>query len=129
MFLIDSSVWVEYLRPTGSQKVKERVRGILQKEETVSCGIVIVEILRGAKNEKEFQTLKDSLVNLPQIPIDERVIERAANWGFLLDRKGRSISTTDLFIASAAYKNACLLHSDNDFKVMASVVDLEEEKI
>ncbi|MGD0627362.1 MAG: PIN domain nuclease [Thermodesulfobacteriota bacterium] len=129
MFLIDSSVWVEYLRPTGSQKVKERVRGILQKEEAVSCGIVIVEILRGAKNEKEFQTLKDSLVNLPQIPIDERVIERAANWGFLLDRKGRSISTTDLFIASAAYKNACLLHSDNDFKVMASVVDLEEEKI
>ena len=129
MFLVDSSVWVEYLRPTGSQKVKERVRGILQKEEAVSCGIVIVEILRGAKNEKEFQTLKDSLVNLPQIPIDERVIERAANWGFLLDRKGRSISTTDLFIASAAYKNACLLHSDNDFKVMASVVELEEEKI
>jgi hypothetical protein len=129
MFLIDSSVWVEYLRPTGSQKVKERVRGILQKEEAISCGIVIVEILRGAKNEKEFQTLKDSLVNLPQIPIDERVIERAANWGFLLDRKGRSISTTDLFIASAAYKNACLLHSDNDFKVMASVVELEEEKI
>ena len=129
MFLIDSSVWVEYLRPTGSQKVKERVRGILQKEEAISCGIVIVEILRGAKNEKEFQTLKDSLVNLPQIPIDERVIERAANWGFLLERKRRTISTTHLFIASAAYKNACLLHSDNGFRVMASVVDLEEERI
>jgi len=129
MFLIDSSVWVEYLRPTGSQKVKERVRGILQKEEAVSCGIVIVEILRGAKNEKEFQTLKDSLVNLPQIPIDERVIERAANWGFLLDRKGKNISTTDLFIAAAAHKNACLLHSDRDFEVIASAVDLEEEKL
>jgi len=129
MFLIDSSVWVEYLRPTGSQKVKERVRGILQKEEAVSCGIVIVEILGGAKNEKEFQTLKDSLTSLPQIPVDERVIERAANWGFLLERKGKNISTTDLFIAAAAYKNACLLHSDIDLKVIASVVDLEEEKI
>jgi len=129
MFLIDSSVWVEYLRPTGSQKVKERVRGILQKEEAVSCGIVIVEILRGAKNEKDFQTLKDSLVNLPQIPIDEGVIERAASWGFLSDRKGKNISTTDLFIASAAYKNACLLHSDRDFEAIASVVDLAEEKI
>ncbi len=82
MFLIDSSVWVEYLRPTGSQKVKERVRGILQKEEAISCGIVIVEILSGVKNEKEFQMLKNSLLSLSQIPIDERVIERAANWGF-----------------------------------------------
>jgi predicted nucleic acid-binding protein len=57
MFLIDSSAWIEYLRPKGSQDVKERVRDILQKEEAVSCGIVIVEILRGAKNEKDFQLL------------------------------------------------------------------------
>ena len=129
MFLIDSSVWIDYLRPTGSQRVKERVRGILQKEEAASCGIVTVEILRGAKNEKEFQTLKESLLSLPQIPIDEGVIERAATWGFLLDRKGRRISTTDLFIAAAAYKKACLLHSDRDFEVIASFVDLEEERI
>jgi predicted nucleic acid-binding protein len=127
MFLIDSSVWIEYLRPDGSQKVKKRVREILQKEEAVSCGIVIVEILRGAKNEKNFQTLHDSLISLPQIPIDDAVIERASRWGFLLDRKGKVVSTTDLLIASAAYKKACLLHLDNDFKMITSPFDLEEE--
>ena len=58
MFLIDSSAWIEYLRPKGSIKVKERIRNILQKEEAVSCGIV---------------------------------------------------STTDLLIASAAYKKARLI--------------------
>jgi predicted nucleic acid-binding protein len=129
MFLIDSSVWVEYFRAKGSQKIKERVKAILQRDDAVSCGIVIVEILRGARNEKDFQILRDSLVSLPQIPIDDTVIERASKWGFLLDRKGKVVSTTDLLIASSAYKKACLLHSDSDFEVIASAADLEEERI
>ncbi|MGO8988681.1 MAG: PIN domain nuclease [bacterium] len=129
MFLIDSSAWIEYLRPKGSRKIKERVKEILQKEEAVSCGVVVVEILRGAKNEKDFRSLHESLTSLPQIPIDDAVIERAAQWGFLLDRKGKSVSTTDLFIAAAAYKKACLLHIDRDFRIISSVVELDEERI
>lgn len=129
MFLIDSSLWIEYFRPRGSQKIKERLREVLQKEEAVCCGIVVVEILRGAKNEKDFQSLQDALMSLPQIPIDDAVIERASRWGFLLDRKGKFVSTTDLVIAAAAYKIARLLHSDNDFERLSSIIDLEEEKI
>jgi hypothetical protein len=129
MFLIDSSIWVEYLRPKGSKKVKDRLREILQKEEAVSCGIVVVEILRGAKNEEDFRSLHDSLVSLPQIPIDDAVIERASKWGFLLDRKGKTVSSTDLLIAAAVYKKAKLLHLDRDFEVISSAVDLEEERI
>jgi len=129
MFLIDSSVWIEYLRPKGSKKVKEKVREILQKEEVVSCGVVVVEILRGAKNEEDFQSLHDSLISLPQIPIDEAVIEQASKWGFLLDRKGKSISTTDLLIAAAAHKKAQLLHADSDYEIISSIVDLDEERI
>jgi predicted nucleic acid-binding protein len=129
MFLVDSSVWIEYLRPKGSPKVKERIRIILQRDEVVSCGIIVVEILRGAKNEKDFESLKDSLMSLPQIPIDDTVIERASKWGFLLDRKGKVVPTTDLFIASAAYEKACLLHSDSDFEIIGSMVDLEQERM
>jgi hypothetical protein len=129
MFLIDSSLWIEYFRPKGSNKIKERVKDVLQKEEAVSCGIIVVEILRGAKNEKDFQSLQDALMSLPQIPIDDAVIERASRWGFLLDRKGKFVSTTDLVIAAAAYKTARLLHSGSDFETISSVIDLEEEKI
>jgi predicted nucleic acid-binding protein len=102
---------------------------ILQRDEVVSCGIIMVEILRGAKNEKDFESLRDSLMSLPQIPIDETVVERASRWGFLLERKGKVVSTTDLIIASAAYKNACLLHSDSDFDTIGSMVDLEQERM
>lgn len=129
MFLIDSSAWIEYLRPDGAKRAKERVREVLQREEAVSCGVVTVEILRGARNEKDFQTLKDSLMSLPQIPLDDTVIERASRWGFMLDRKGKVVSTTDLLIASSAYKKARLLHIDSDFEMIASTVGLEEEKL
>jgi predicted nucleic acid-binding protein len=69
------------------------------------------------------------LISLPQIPIDETVIERASRWGFLLARKGKVVPTTDLIIASAAYKKARLLHADSDFDTIASIVDLEQEKM
>jgi predicted nucleic acid-binding protein len=129
MFLIDSSAWVEYLHPKGSRKVKDRVREILQREEALCCGVVIIEILRGAKSEKDFESLRDSLTSLPQIPLDSVVIERASRWGFLLDRKGKTVSTTDLLIAAASYKKGKLLHIDRDYEVISAVVDLEEEKI
>ena len=129
MFLIDSSAWIEYLRPKGSAKVKARVRDLLQKEEAASCGVIIVEILRGARNEKDFASLYQSLTSLPMIPIDDSVIERAAKWGFILDKKGKIVSTTDLIIASAAYGKAKLLHIDSDFVLISSEVDLDEEKI
>ena len=88
-----------------------------------------MEILSGAKNEKDFQALHDSLISLPQIPIDGGVIERASKWGFFLDRDGKTVSTTDLLIIAAAYKQGKLLHMDHDFEVISFVVDLEEERI
>ena len=129
MFLIDSSAWVEYLRPKGSKRVKDKVREVLQREEALCCGGVVVEILRGAKSEKDFQSLQDSLMSLPQIPMDEAVVERASRWGFQMDRKGKVVPTTDLLIAAAAYKKAKLLHMDSDFEAISSVIDLEEERI
>ncbi len=129
MFLVDSSVWIEYLRPAGSKKIKERLRDILQKDEVACCGIVVVEILRGARNDRDFSALQESLLSLPQMPIDGAVIERASKWGYILDRKGKVASTTDLLISSAAYKKARILHLDSDFQMIASVVGIEEERL
>ncbi len=103
------------------------MRDLLGLGVVVSCDIVVPEILRGAKNKKDFDELHDSFLSLPRIPIDEKVVEIASRWGFEMNRKGKIVSTTDLIIASAAYKNAKLLHIDSDFKVIASFYDLEEE--
>lgn len=129
MYLIDSSAWIEYLRPGGSKKAKARVSEILRQDNAATCGIIIVEVLRGAKNEKDYGILKDSMLALPLLAVDEDVIRRAAEWGFTLGRKGRIVPTTDLFIASCAYKRAVVLHLDTDFETIGSVGDFEAEKI
>ena len=129
MFLIDSSTWIEYLRPSGSAKIKARIRRILESEEAVTCGIVVVEILRGARTEKDYRLLRDSLLSLPGIPINREVIERASRWGFQLDRKGSQVPTTDLIIASCAYKTARLVHADKDFEIIASIGEIDQENL
>jgi predicted nucleic acid-binding protein len=129
MFLIDSSAWIEYLRPGGSRAVKERVRTILEKDNAVSCGIIVVEILRGAKDEKSLRVLKETLLSLTQIPLNQEVIEKAAEWGFMLDKKGKIVSTTDLLIASAAHERAVVLHLDSDFEIISPIVGLKQERI
>jgi predicted nucleic acid-binding protein len=128
MFLIDSSAWIEYLRPNGSKKVKDKVRDILEKDGAATCGIVVVEILRGAKDDRLFETLKETLLSLPQIQMNNEVIEKAAQWGYTLDRKGKTVSTTDLFIAAAASDKAVVLHVDSDFEIIASL-GLRHEKL
>jgi predicted nucleic acid-binding protein len=129
MYLIDSSVWIDYFRPKGSSLVKNRVRLALQEDQALICGPVLIEVLRGAKNEKEYSILLDSLGSLPQIPLDDEVFERAANWGFQLDRKGKIASTIDLLIAAASYKKAHVLHNDSDYEMIAKEVPLLQERI
>lgn len=129
MFLIDSSVWIEYFRPKGSARIKGKVRELLELGVVVVCGVVTIEILRGVKNKKDFAQLCDSFFSLPQIPIDEEVIERASRWGFEMDRKGKAVSTKDLIIASSAYKKARLFHIDSDFRTIAEFFDLEEKML
>jgi predicted nucleic acid-binding protein len=129
MFLIDSSAWIEYLRPNGSLTVKEKVRDVLKKEEAVTCGIVIVELLRGTQDKNSHQALAEYLCALPQIPMDESVILRAAEWGFSMDKRLKKIPTTDLFIGASAYNyRAIVLHCDTDFELLDTAFGLRQEK-
>jgi predicted nucleic acid-binding protein len=127
MFLIDSSAWIEYLRPKGSLPVKERVREILKNEEAITCGIVIIELLRGARDQIFYDSLKEYLLALPQIPLNEAVLLKAAEWGFLLDPKMKKVPTTDLIIGATAYKRATILHCDSDFDLLANRFGLAQE--
>jgi len=129
MFLVDSSAWIEYLRPRGSAKVKARVRDLLEKEEAAVCGIVITEVLRGVREDEAFEALKDVFLALPRLPLDEVVYERAAQWGRQLRRKGKTLPTTDLLIGAAAFGHVPVLHADSDFVTLASATGLKQEYV
>jgi len=129
MYLVDSSVWVEYLRPGGSPEAKKRVRHLMESGAAATCGVVTVEVLRGARRSEDFQALAEAFAALPQLAVDEKVIARAAGWGFELDRKGKVLPTTDLLIAAAAFGRAVLVHADADFETIAEAFGLDQERV
>ena len=43
---------------------------VIKEGHVVSCGIVVIEILRGAGNRRDFYNLHDPLFHLPQVPIN-----------------------------------------------------------
>ena len=50
-FLLDSSVWVCYLRPSGWEKLKAELRRALEESRVATCWPVITQLLIGARDE------------------------------------------------------------------------------
>ena len=67
---------------------------------------------------------------LPQIPIDDNVIARAAKWGFFYwEERTRLFLLQTLLSQRLPIKKARLIHADSNFELISSVVGLDKEKI
>ena len=123
MVLVDTSVLIGYLK--GQEDPKTLLfEEILEKN--VPYGISILtyqEVLQGAKDEREFEVLKDylSTQRLYYISQDRETYEQSAGIFFKLRRKGITPrSTIDVLILTTAIEhNLALLHNDRDFDHMA----------
>ena len=123
--LLDTSVWIQYLRSDGEQKLKTAVKGALIEGCVLSCSVVRTEILVGSRDEKSFAKLSEHLEAVPSIPIDEAVWKGAARLGYTLRKKGITIPLPDLLIAEAAMqREAVLWHADNHFEEICTIVPL-----
>lgn len=126
MILVDTSVWIDYLR--GDAKPATRaLDGIMDAQRPFAItGVIYQEILQGADSERSYQWLRDYFGTQrflhPNDPIETHA--RAAGIYGRCRRAGITIrSTLDCLIAQLAIEHeAVLLHSDRDFSRMATVV-------
>jgi predicted nucleic acid-binding protein len=106
----------------------ERVDDILERQVTATNGLITVEIVSGAKNEKEFADSSATLGALHQLSLNDRTWSRAARLGYDLRRRGLTCLTPDLIVsASAMEHDAVLIHADADFDRIASNSELRVE--
>jgi len=123
--LLDTSIWIHYLRSDGQQKLKTAVKRALIEGRVLSCSVVKTEILVGSRDEKSFAKLSEHLEAVPDIPIDGTVWEGAARLGYTLRKKGITIPLPDLLIAEATMqREAVLWHVDNHFEELCTIVPL-----
>ncbi len=126
MFLIDTSVWIGYLRQSYRQPV-QWFEEILERDLPFGLtGAVYQEVLQGADSEASFNKLQEYLGSQrfygPADPVESYV--EAARIYFRCRRAGVTVrSTADCWIAQIAIENGLLLvHDDRDFDFIASVV-------
>jgi hypothetical protein len=123
--LIDSSVWIDYYRPRGPKALQDRVREALTRDVVVTTGIVVVEVLQGARTEDAYTVLCSDFSGLRWLESSPEAVEAAARLGFELQQRGTPVPATDLLIASVAIEHGCRIwHRDAHFTRIASRTSL-----
>ena len=127
MILIDTSAWVEFLRDTGSA-TSDRVDALLEHE-IATCHTIRMEVLAGARDEQHLADLRGLLARASLLPTEPTDYEAAAALYRTCRRRGETVrKLIDCLIAATAIRSAIpILHSDNDFDVLARHTPLSIE--
>jgi len=115
--LADTSAWVRYLRPRGSDDLKVAMREALAREQVATCWVIRTELLVGAKDQNAFDVLLEALRGISDVPITEELWELAARLGYGLRKQGLLVPLPDLLIAQCAISSGRVLwHTDQGFE-------------
>jgi predicted nucleic acid-binding protein len=124
MYLVDTSVWMDFLRGRETPKVAA-LEELLAGDEVVGVTPTIIqELLQGAESTARFEELREYLSELacflPREPVESHV--RAARLYQSCRRAGRTPrSSNDCLIAQIAIEHSLyLLHDDRDFDSIAA---------
>ena len=129
LFLLDTSVWLEVLPPGRAHStLRDRVDALLAADQVATTGMVRLELLGGARTQREWDHLSELLYALHPLPAEEDHWQEAARMGFQLRRQGVTVPFTDLLIGAVAIKSvAVLMHRDRHFDLVASHLPLHVE--
>lgn len=133
MILIDTSVWVEYLRGNPGRATDE-VRRLLGEDphRVVMCEPVACELLAGPTHDDVVAQIERLVNGLPSLTLDPAIDFRAASTLYRAARRtGRTVrSLNDCLIAAVALRHgATVLHQDSDFDVLASISPLDARPV
>jgi predicted nucleic acid-binding protein len=129
MILVDTSVWIEVLRDkTG--KIAQAFRERIGTDICIFSRFTQLELLQGAKDEREWKSLDDYLSSQYYLEATADTWREAARIYFELRRTGITLSSpVDCCIAQLAMESdALLLHQDQDFEKIAEIRPLIAEQ-
>lgn len=117
MILVDSSVWIDYFRGTGTPEA-EKLDSLLGSEPVVTGDLILTEVLQGFGSDREFNQAKRLLTALEVVELggQEIAIQAAKNFRSLRARGITVRKTIDTLIATRCIESDyALLFSDRDF--------------
>lgn len=122
MILVDTSAWIEFQRATGSPVDRRLTAAIEGRERLATTGLVVLELLAGARDEHQARDLRRLLHRCRYLRVEEPSDFEAAAVLYRACRRERTTirRLPDCLIAAIAIRTrAQLLHQDADFEAIA----------
>jgi predicted nucleic acid-binding protein len=114
--LIDTSAWVEYLRP-GLSEVGERVEALILSDDAAWCDIVLLDLWNGARGQAEKRKLQEMETIAHRLETSDEVWDLARRLAARCREKGKTIPAIDILVAAcAAHHNVGVEHRDTHFE-------------
>ena len=117
MIIVDSSVWIDYFNGNDTQET-DILDSLLGYQEAAIGDLIVLEVLRGFRLDKDYKTAKNHLSSFVQYNmLNAELALKATDYYRSLRKKGITVrKTADVIIATFCIENNhSLLYSDRDF--------------
>ena len=122
--LVDTSAWIEFFRKKAPYH--NAVLEMIDSRRICCTGIVLAELVQGAKSQKELDVLKEFLHVFDFLPDSTELWEKAGELSFSLRLKGETVGLADCYISVvASSNNVKLLTLDKHFEIIRKETKLD----
>lgn len=121
MILVDSSVWIDYFNGVEGSHT-DKLDWLPSREPLAAGDLILVEVLQGFDNQREFQRARELLFSLTVVELAgiEIAIQAARNFRALRKRGITIRKTIGVVTATRCIESGDeLLHNDRDFDPFA----------
>jgi predicted nucleic acid-binding protein len=115
--LVDTSVWVEFLRRSGSAVIQARLRPLILQGQVAVANWIVLELMTGLSRTEKPSHLLARLSPISRLPLPDEAWPRAWDLAAALRRHGVTPTAADCVIATIAMvADVPLIHCDGDFE-------------
>jgi len=126
--IVDTCIWSLALRRNTqkSNHLVEELKELISEVRVQLVGPIRQELLSGIKSKKQFRDLRDHLTPFPDLQLESKDFELAAEYYNMARAKGIQGSNTDFLICSLAHRYKMpIFTTDKDFEQYKSVIPIK----
>lgn len=128
--IVDTSAWIASFRSTAQPGLLKTMKELISAGRIIVPGIIQSELLRGAKNAREVQSLHSVLSSQKYMRVEESFWRRLGYFSNQLFLQGINVPLPDAYIALLAIEHDVeLLHFDRHFDLIAGKTRLKVFKL
>ena len=121
MYLVDTSVWIEFLRRRGSPKIQAELAPLIRNGSIALTEWIILELMAGIGTGENSGDLLGRLAPVQRLSLPDTGWNATWDMAAHLRKKGVSPSAADCLIATVAILHETpLIHCDSDFSLIAA---------